>query len=321
MQRGALPDLNTFLLVAEHLSFRAAAERLELTAPAVSHSIRQLEERLGVRLLNRTTRSVSLTHAGLRLLNQLRPAFDQISGALEELNEERLRPAGRLRIWVSPLAAAIVVMPIWRRYLSAYPEVQLEMWAEMEQVDIVASGFDAGIGPKRWVATDMIAARITEPIRIAVVGAPTYFAGRRPPGAPDELASHSCVQYRLGAKGPLFKWPFERDGKTWQIDVAGQLTVNSPELAVRAALDGVGIAYVPEELAAPFLRAGQLMRVLEDWSAATESLFLFYHGHRQVPTALRAFIDMIRAGKTTEDRGRMAERPSSGLLNSAQHRM
>jgi DNA-binding transcriptional LysR family regulator len=322
MQRGALPDLNTFLLVAEHLSFRAAAERLELTAPAVSHSIRQLEARLGVRLLNRTTRSVSLTHAGLRLLNQLRPAFDQISGALEELNEERLRPAGRLRIWVSPLAAAIVVMPIWRRYLSAYPEVQLEMWAEMEQVDIVASGFDAGIGPKRWVATDMIAVRITEPIKIAVVGAPTYFAGRRPPRAPDELASHSCVQYRLGAKGPLFKWPFERDGKTWQIDVAGQLTVNSPELAIGAALDGVGIAYVPEESAAPFLRAGQLMRVLEDWPAATESLFLFYHGHRQVPTALRAFIDMIRAGKTTQGTGRRGERrPSSGLLNSAQHRM
>src|ERR1700756_985261 len=139
MQRTALPDLNTFLLVAEHLSFRAAAERLELTAPAVSHSIRQLEARLGVRLLNRTTRSVSLTYAGLRLLNQLRPAFDQISGALEELNEERLRPAGRLRVWGLPLAAAIVVMPIWRRYLSAYPEVQLEMWAEMERVDIVAS--------------------------------------------------------------------------------------------------------------------------------------------------------------------------------------
>ena len=149
MQRGALPDLNTFLLVAEHLSFRAAAERLELTAPAVSHSIRQLEARLGVRLLNRTTRSVSLTHAGLRLVDRLRPAFDQISGALEELNEERRRPTGRLRIRVSNVAAPIVVMPMWQRFLSTYPEVQLEIWADMEQMDIVASGFDAGIGPKR----------------------------------------------------------------------------------------------------------------------------------------------------------------------------
>ena len=142
MQRAALPDLSTFLLVAEHLSFRAAAERLELTAPAVSHSIRQLEARLGARLLNRTTRSVSLTQTGLRLLDRLRPAFDQISGALEELNEEQKRTVGRLRIWVSPVAATIVVMPIWQRYLSTYPEVQLETWADMSRPDIVASGFD-----------------------------------------------------------------------------------------------------------------------------------------------------------------------------------
>jgi DNA-binding transcriptional LysR family regulator len=286
---------NSILLVAEHLSFRAAAERLDITAPAVSHSIRQLEARLGVRLLNRTTRSVSLTHAGLRLLDRLRPAFDQISGALEELNEERRRPVGRLRIRVSPLAATIVVMPIWHRYLSTYPEVQLELWADLGRVDIVASGFDAVIGPKDWVPSDMIGVRVTGPIEIAVVGAPTYFAGRRPPRTLDDLASHSCIQYRLGAKGPLAEWHFERNGKTRQIAVAGRLTVNNPELAVRAALDGIGIAYVPGGLAAPFLRTGQLRRVLESWSAAVEGLFVFYHGHRQVPTALRAFIDVVRA--------------------------
>ena len=171
MRRGALPDLNTFLLVAEHLSFRAAAERLELTAPAVSHSIQQLEERLGVRLFNRTTRSVSLTQAGLRLLGRLRPAFDQISGALEELNEERQRPVGRLRIRVSPLAATIVIMPVWRRYLSTYPEVQLEIWADLGRVDIVALGFDGGIGPKDWVPSDMIAVRATGPTKMIIVGA------------------------------------------------------------------------------------------------------------------------------------------------------
>jgi DNA-binding transcriptional LysR family regulator len=302
MQRGAIPDLSTFLLVAEHLSFRAAAERLELTAPAVSHSIRQLEARLGVRLLNRTTRSVSLTHAGVRLLDRLRPAFDQISGALEELDDVRQRPVGRLRIWASPAAAMIVVKPIWQRYLSTYPEVQLEIWMDVGRVDIVASGFDAGIGVKEWVPSDMIAVRVSGPIKIAVVGSPTYFAGRRPPSAPDDLASHSCIQHRLGAKGPLAKWHFERNGKADQIAVAGRLTVNHIDLAVRGALDGAGLAYVPEGLAAPFLRTGQLIRVLEGYSAAVEGLFLFYQGHRQVPTALRAFIDMIRAPKSITGR-------------------
>jgi DNA-binding transcriptional LysR family regulator len=309
MQRGALPDLSTFLLVAEHLSFRAAAERLQLTAPAVSHSIRQLEARLGARLLNRTTRSVSLTQAGHRLLDRLRPAFDQISGALEELNQEQKRTVGRLRIWASPVAATLVVMPIWQRYLSTYPEVQLETWADLSQPDIVASGFDAGIGPKRWVATDMIGVRVTGPMKIAIVGAPAYFAGRRPPRTPDDLTAHNCIQYRLGAKGPLFKWQFEQNGKTRQIAVTGRLSVNTPELAIRAVLDGLGVAYLPEELAAPYLRTGQLIRVLEGCSAPAESQYLFYHGHRQVPTPLRAFIDMVRATKSVADR-----RSAKGLL-------
>jgi DNA-binding transcriptional LysR family regulator len=302
MQRGALPDLNTFLLVAEHLSFRAAAERLELTAPAVSHSIRQLETRLGVRLLNRTTRSVSLTEAGLRLLDRLRPAFDQISGALEDLNEERGRPVGRLRIWASPAAATMVVTPIWQRYLSTYPDVRLEMWVDVGRVDFVAAGFDIAIGPKDWVSSDMIGMRVTGPIKIAVVGAPAYFAGRRPPRTLDDLASHSCIQYRLGAKGPLAKWNFERDGRLRPIAVGGRLTVNNADLAIRAALDGLGIAYVPEGVAAPFLRTGQLMRLFENCSAVVESLFLFYHGRRQIPAALRAFVDMVRPPKAITGR-------------------
>jgi DNA-binding transcriptional LysR family regulator len=304
MQRGGLPDLNTFLHVAEHLSFRAAADRMELTAPAVSHSIRQLETRLGVRLFNRTTRSVSLTHAGLRLLDRLRPAFDQISGALEELDEERSRPAGRLRILASPLAASVVVTPIWQRYLSAYPDVQLEMWVDLGRVDLVASGFDAGIGPQDWVSSDMIEVRLTGPIKVAVIAAPAYFSGRPPPRTPDELAAHSCIQYRLGATGSLVKWEFEySNGEARQIAVPGRLTVNSPELALRAALDGLGIAYVPEGLAAPFLRTGELIRVFENCSSAVDGLHLFYHGRRQVPTALRAFIDMAKS----DDRRRRTE--------------
>jgi DNA-binding transcriptional LysR family regulator len=298
MRRGALPDLDTFLLVAEHLSFRAAAERLGLTPPAVSHAMRQLEARLGVRLLNRTTRNVSLTQAGLRLIERLRPAFDQISGALEELNEERQRPVGRLRIWASPIAPEIVIMPIWQRYLSTYPEVQLEIWADIGRVDLVASGFDAAIGAKDWAPSDTIRVRVTGPTRVCVVGSPAYFAVRRPPRTLDDLGSHNCILYRLGAKGPIAKWQFERNGKARQIAVVGRLTVNNLDLAVRAALDGIGIARVPEDMAAPLLRTGQLMRVLDSWSAATEGLFLFYQGHRQVPTALRAFIDMVRAPRS-----------------------
>jgi DNA-binding transcriptional LysR family regulator len=169
MRPGALADLNTFLLVAEHLSFRAAAERLELTAPAVSHAIRHLEGRLGVRLLNRTTRSVSLTHAGIRLVDRQRPAFDQISGAIEELNGERRRPVGRLRIWASPMATTIVVTTIWQRYLSTYPDVHLEVWIDVGRVDVVASGFDAGIGLKDWAPSDMIGVRLTGPRSLSSV--------------------------------------------------------------------------------------------------------------------------------------------------------
>ena len=162
---------------------------------------------------------------------------------------------------------------------------------------MVASGFDALIGPKRWGSSGMIAVRVTGPIEIAAVGAPTYFACRRSPRTLEELASHNCIQYRLGAQGPVAKWHFERNGRAREIAAPGRLTVNTLELAVRAALDGLGIALVPEELAAPFLRTGHLMRVLESWSAAVAGLFLFYHGHRQVPSALRAFIDMVRASK------------------------
>jgi DNA-binding transcriptional LysR family regulator len=176
--------------------------------------------------------------------------------------------------------------------------VQLEVWIDIGREDIVASGFDAGIGPRDWAGSDMIGVRITGPTKMAVVGAPTYFAGRRPPRTLDDLASHNCVQYRLGAKGPLAKWRFMRGGKSREISVAGRLTVNTPELAMRAALDGLGIAYIPEEPAAPYLRTGQLMRALDNCSAGVEGQFLYYHGHRQVPTALRAFIDMIRAPKS-----------------------
>jgi DNA-binding transcriptional LysR family regulator len=309
MDRGDLADLTAFVAVADHLSFRAAASQLGVTPSALSHSMRQLEERLGVRLLHRTTRSVSLTDAGRRLLDRLRPAIDQIAGALEDLNEERQRPMGRLRIYAVHVAGAAVVAPIWKRFLATYPEVHLELAVGEAPIDIVAKGFDAGIGPRDRMPADMIAVRVMEPMKIAVVGAPTYFAKRLPPRTPDELAGHSCVQYRVAAEGDVLVWPLERNRKSQRISVVGRVMVNDADLAVRAAVDGLGIAYTLEALAEPFLDSGQLVRVLEDWSPSFEGLYLYYPGHRQVPATLRALIDMIRAARGTAPARRPLQNP------------
>ena len=309
MDRGSLADLTAFVAIADRLSFRAAASQLGVTPSALSHSMRQLEERLGVRLLHRTTRSVSLTDAGRRLLDRLRPAIDQIAGALEDLNQARQRPMGRLRIYAIHTAAVAVVAPIWRRFLSTYPEVHLELAVAEAPLDIVAKGFDAGIGPHDRAPADMIAVRVMGPMKIAVVGAPTYFARQQPPRTPEDLARHSCVQYRVAAEGDVYVWPFERNRKTRRISVDGRVMVNDPDLAVRAAVDGLGIAYTLEALAEPFLRSGQLVRVLEDWSPSFEGLYLYYSGHRQVPATLRALIDMIRTTRGAAPARRPLQNP------------
>jgi len=309
MQRGTLADLTAFIAVADHLSFRLAASQLGVTPSALSHSMRQLEERLGLRLLNRTTRSVSLTDVGLRLQGRLRPAIDQIAGALEDLNLERDRPVGRLRIYAVHLAAAAVIAPIWGRFLSTYPEVHLELQVSEAPLDIVAQGFDAGIGPQDRPAADMIAVRVMGPMKVAVVGAPSYFAQRRRPRIPDDLTRHCCVQYRRSGRGVVFDWPFERNGKSRKTAVDGRVMVDDPDLAVRAAVDGLGIAYTIEALAEPFLRSGQLVRVLEEWSPSFEGLFLYYPGHRQVPAALRALIDMMRTVRRPTQTGSPLENP------------
>ena len=307
MDRGNLADLTAFVAVADHLSFRAAAAQLGVTPSALSHSMRQLEERLGVRLLNRTTRSVSVTDAGFRLLERLRPAMSQISVALEDLNQERERPFGRLRLHTSYLGAAAVVAPVWGRFLSAYPDVHLEVHTSQAPMDDVAEGFDAGIGPREWIAADMIAVRVMGPIKVAVIGAPHYFAREPAPETPDDLARHSCIQYRWANNGAVFDWSLGQDGKSRRISVNGRVMVNNPDLALRAAVDGLGIAYAAEAHAEPFLQSGQLIRVLEDWSPTIEGLFLYYPGRRQVPAALRALIDMIRSNRSKAAEGRPEE--------------
>jgi DNA-binding transcriptional LysR family regulator len=312
MRRTDLNDLVAFVAIADSLSFRAAATRLGVTPSALSHSMRQLEERIGARLLNRTTRSVAPTDAGLRLLERLRPAVEQITGALEDLGEERQRPFGRLRISAHPDAAAAVIVPIWQRYLSTYPDVHLELRFDETPIDIVSKGFDAGIGPKDWSAADMIAVRSTGPLRVVVVGAPAYFARHAPPRTPAALARHRCVQFRVGGDETLLKWAFKRNGKSQQISVNGRMTVNSTDFGIRAAVDGLGITYTLESMAEPFLRSGQLVRVLEDWCPAYEGLFLYYPGRRQIPAALRALIDMIGGASAGTSR---ANRNNANRIN------
>src|SRR6202048_3330796 len=237
MRRADLADLTAFVAVADNLSFRAAASHIGVTPSALSHTMRHFEERLGFRLLNRTTRSVSLTDAGLRLLDRLRPAVEQISRGLDDLKGEQGHPFGQLRLYVTHLFGAAVIAPIWARFLSTFPDVQLEIHADAAPADIVAKGFDAGIGPKDWAAADMIAVRVMGPMRVAVVGAPAYFARRRPPRTPDDLASHSCVQYRFAPNGAVLPWSFERNGGGQRMSLAGGVSVNTPLLPLSPGRD------------------------------------------------------------------------------------
>jgi DNA-binding transcriptional LysR family regulator len=296
MKRSELPDLAAFVAVAEVLSFRAGAARLGITRSALSHAVQHLEKQLDVRLLHRSTRGVALTDSGRRLFDSLRPAFSDIDQALSDLDGERGSPSGRLRLHVSSGAAAAVVAPVWRDFLAAYPRVQLDLELSDGPVDIVAEGFDAAIAIREFAAADMIAVKVSEPWKAVVVGAPSYLARRGEPVTPDDLTTHDCVQYRLD--GAPFPWPFMHEGTQRKVAVHGRVTVNSSELALRAAVDGLGLAFINDTVAAPFLRSGRLMAVLSNWSPSFDGYFLLYCGRRQVPLPLRALIDMLRAQRT-----------------------
>ena len=306
MRRADLSDLVAFIAVADHLNFRAAAAQLNVTPPALSHTVRQLEERLGVRLLNRTTRSVSLTDAGRQLVEELRPAMEKISGVLDKVHSERDDPGGRLAICAPMIAVQIVLAPLWRRFLATYPNVHLEIGTIDLPPETVAKGFDAGITFRELVELDMTIVRVTGPAKVAVVGAPSYFAENPPPKMPEDLGAHNCIQLRLPTTRTLMEWSFNDSGETrplvgkmLAVPITGNMTVDSPDLAVRAAVDGLGLAYTLDAHCELFLRSGQLVRVLEDWSPFLEGLFLYYPGHRQIPAALRALIDMIQEARHT----------------------
>ncbi|MFV0678534.1 LysR family transcriptional regulator [Variovorax sp. tm] len=288
-----LLSLNVFLAVAAHSSFRAAAKEFDLTASAVSHSIKALEQRLAVRLLNRTTRSVSLTDAGQRLAVTLRPALSSVVDALQEIDDMAGVPSGTVRINSSEGAVRLVLQPVLARFLREHPQVHLDIVCDGKLSDIVAEGFDAGIRLAEAVPQDMVSVRVGGPVRFAAVASPDYFAARGRPKAPQDLRGHDCIRFRFDS-GTIYRWEFERHGVAEAINVNGPLTLTDQPLMVDAAIDGIGIAFVPDHLAASALREGKLERVLEAWCPAYPGLCLYYPGHRHVSSALRALIAVLR---------------------------
>jgi DNA-binding transcriptional LysR family regulator len=280
--------------VARLASFQRAAAEVGMSTSAVSHAIRGLEERLGVGLFNRTTRSVALTEAGQRLLERLQPALRDVGDALEEMNNFRTTPSGTLRINTSYVAAQLLITPMLARFLAAYPEIRLEVVPDDGLVDIVAGGFDAGIRFQEDVPEDMVGVRFGGTQRFAVVGAPGYFARHPPPRHPADLARHACIRHRFPS-GRIFKWEFERGGMRHDVDPVGPVTLGDTTSEVRAALDGIGLTFAFERLAAAALRDGRLVRVLDDWCPEYPGFMLYYPRQRRMSSALRAFVDLMRA--------------------------
>jgi DNA-binding transcriptional LysR family regulator len=294
MQRGNLDNLLAFLAVARERSFTKAAAQLGVSQSTLSHTIRELEERLGVRLLTRTTRSVSPTEAGERLLRNVGPRFEEIEGELAAVRELRERPAGTIRITATENAAEAVLVPKLAPLLSKYPDIKVEIVVDYALTDIVAERYDAGVRSGEQVAKDMIAVRIGPDMRMAVVAAPSYFRGRSEPKTPQDLTDHNCINLRLPSHGGLYAWEFEKGERELRVRVEGQMTFNSTGQILNAAVAGSGLAYVPEDVAQPHLARGRLKRVLEDWCPPYSGYHLFYPSRRQSSAAFALLIDALR---------------------------
>ena len=288
-----LSILSAFLTVAEERSFTRAAKRLGVSPSAMSHAMRGLEHRLGVRLLSRTTRSVAPTDAGEQLLARLRPALTEVGYALDQISGLRDKPAGRVRILVPRLAVASVLAPKLGQFARDYPEILLDVTTDDSRMDIVAGGFDAGIHFGEYIEKDMIAVRVSPDHRPAIVGSPEYFDSRPKPKSPRDLLNHRCINFRHGSAG-LYRWEFEKGKKSLSVAVNGPLIVDDVELVTRAAMDGVGLAFLSEEQVVPHLASGALVRVLEAWCQPYPGFFLYYPSRRQQPPALAALIDVLR---------------------------
>nr|WP_280925018.1 MULTISPECIES: LysR family transcriptional regulator [unclassified Ciceribacter] len=293
MKKAGLIELNAVAVVAETRNFRAAARDLGMSASAVSHAISALENRLGVRLFNRTTRSVSLTEAGERFLEKISPALKDIAGAMEGATAAAASPRGRLRINTSPSGMTGLLMPIFVEFQRRYPEVHVDVASEGRLVDIVEEGFDVGVRLRESIPQDMVAIPLTEKERFLVLGAPRYFERYGKPSVPTDLLRYPCLRLRLPSGG-IYRWEFERHGQESRIDVEGPMTLQDMDLMLEAAVAGVGLAYMTERQAAAALSAGLLEAVLEDWTPPFPGLCIYFSGRRHLPPPVRAFIDVAR---------------------------
>ncbi|XBS71705.1 LysR family transcriptional regulator [Acerihabitans sp. KWT182] len=287
-------DLMSFLAVARERSFTKAAAKLGVSQSALSHAIRGLEERLALRLLTRTTRSVAPTEAGEKLVASLEPRFAEIEGELEALSEMRERPAGNIRLTAGEHAVDYVLWPRLKSFLERYPDINVEITVDNALTDIVSGRFDAGIRLGEQVAKDMIAVRIAPDMRMAVVGAPGYFARHGIPATPRELQHHSCINMRLPTMGGLYAWEFGKDGQPIKVRVEGQLTFNSLNQRIDAAISGFGLAFVPEDAVQDNIRRGRLTSVLEEWCEPFQGYYLYYPSRKQHTTAFALFVDALR---------------------------
>ncbi|ANI55127.1 LysR family transcriptional regulator [Pseudomonas sp. DR 5-09] len=293
MKNPSTADLSIFLCIAQHLNFSRAAVDLGLTPSALSHSLRALENRLGVRLFNRTTRSVALTEAGERLYARLKPAFRDIDDALEDLNHFRDKPSGNLRITAGRQACELVLLPIAGAFLQAYPDIRLEVVESDALLDIVAGGFDAGVRFGNRLEADMVSLPIGPTLRSVVVASPAFLERHAAPQKPEDLHTLPCIRHRFPS-GALYRWEFERGGIVQEIEVNGPLTLGDVSLMVGPALQGLGLAYVFEDMVSEHLAAGRLVQVLADWCPYYPGLHLYYPSRRHVPAPLKAFIDFAR---------------------------
>ena len=293
MSRPSLNDLTAFVVVATHRSFRRAADELGAAPSTLSHAMRALETRMGMRLLNRTTRSVSPTEAGFQLLARLQPALASLDEALESVAGFRGGVAGLVRVNAPRVAAALIVREVLPRLAQRHPDVTVDVVADGELIDIVAGGFDAGVRLVGSIPRDMIAVPLTRPLRFMCVASPAYLDRAGAPTTPDDLGAHRCIGHRLPS-GRLYRWEFERDGQVLIIDTAGSIILDDEDLMVDAAVEGLGVAYVAEPAAAAALATGRVREVLSPWLRATEAVAVYYPGHRAAPLALRAFLDVVR---------------------------
>jgi DNA-binding transcriptional LysR family regulator len=299
--RGNVNDLLAFLAVAKEASFTRAAAKLGVSQSALSHAIRGLEERLGLRLLTRTTRRVAPTEVGERLLRSVGPRFEEIDAELAAVSELRDKPAGTVRITAGEHATDAVVWPALVKVLPHYPDIKVEIVIENAFTDIVAGRYDAGVRLGEQVAKDMIAVRIGPDFRMAVVGAPSYFARRPRPKTPQDLTAHDCINLRLPTFGGLYAWEFEKNGRELRVRVDGQLVFNASAPMQRAALAGLGLAYLPEDMVRVDVATGRLVRVLTDWCPPFPGYHLYYPSRRQPTPAFAVVVEALRHRRRTKD--------------------